>query len=217
MSEGQIHEAIIAVMQEVGAVGKDCKNTQQGYQYRSIDAIYNRIHPLFARHGIYAAPTVIDQKRETGKTKSGGTLHYSILTVEYRFIATDGSSVSVTVVGEGMDSGDKASNKAMTAAHKYALCQVLHIPYDLVDSDRESPEMQPSSVTIGQLNTLKKAWAARHGKKSQTEDEQREAFRKWAKDTIGPNSKLGGDFNPLKWSEWTVDEYEVCIGTCATD
>ena len=39
-----------------------------------------------------------------------------------------------------MDSGDKASSKAMTAAHKVVLCQTFMIPTaDLIDPDSESP------------------------------------------------------------------------------
>ena len=60
----------------------------------------------------------------------------------YRFVATDGSQVSCVVEGEGMDSGDKASNKAMAVAHKYALLQVLMIPTEeQKDPDAEVHEL----------------------------------------------------------------------------
>ena len=44
-------------------------------------------------------------------------------------------------LGEGMDSGDKASNKAMAIAYKYALFQVFCIPTEeMTDPDGESYE-----------------------------------------------------------------------------
>jgi hypothetical protein len=36
--------------------------------------------------------------------------------MRYTLYATDGSSVSAVVIGEGMDSADKSSNKAMAVA-----------------------------------------------------------------------------------------------------
>ena len=40
-----------------------------------------------------------------------------------------------------MDSGDKSSNKAMAAAMKYAICQILCIPTkDIEDPDNSTPE-----------------------------------------------------------------------------
>ena len=56
-------------------------------------------------------------------TKNNGMLLYSIVTMEYTMYAQDGSSITGQPVGEGMDSGDKASNKAMAVALKYFLLQ----------------------------------------------------------------------------------------------
>jgi len=45
-----------------------------------------------------------------------------------------------------MDSGDKAANKAMSVAHKYAFLQVLAIPTkETKDPDHESYEIKPKS------------------------------------------------------------------------
>lgn len=137
-----IFEKIPQIMSELDAIGKTKTNTQQGFKYRGIDDFYNVINPLFAKHGIFTVPSVLTQKREERTTKTGGTLVYSILEVMYSFIARDGSAVSAKVIGEGMDSGDKASNKAMAVAHKYALMQVFCVPTeDLVDPDSESHEL----------------------------------------------------------------------------
>ena len=60
--------------------------------------------------------------------------------MKYTFYAEDGSSVSAVVQGEGMDSADKSSNKAMSVAFKYACFQVLCIPTEeMKDPDAETP------------------------------------------------------------------------------
>jgi hypothetical protein len=85
-------------------------------------------------------PEVLEDATENRETKSGGSLIYRVLRIRFNFIAEDGSSAACTVIGEGMDTGDKASNKAMAVALKYALTQMLLLPYDEVDPDATTPE-----------------------------------------------------------------------------
>ena len=59
----------------------------------------------------------------------------------YTFYAPDGSNVRAVVVGEAMDSGDKSSNKAMSAALKYALLQIFRVPTESDDADATSHEV----------------------------------------------------------------------------
>jgi hypothetical protein len=137
----RIFEAMAEVMRDVDAIGKNQKNQQQGFKFRGIDDVYNAVHPILAKHGVFTAPTVLTERTEERQTKSGGNLLYRILTIKYTFFASDGSSFESTVVGEGMDSGDKAANKAMAVAHKYALLQTLCIPTeDMIDPDSQVPE-----------------------------------------------------------------------------
>ena len=136
----KIYAALAAAAKDVGAVGKDKTNTGQNYKFRGIDAVVNAVHPAFTKHGIVTALKVLDQKREERTSKGGATLIYSLLHCEVTFYATDGSSVTCGAMGEGMDSGDKASNKAMSAALKYALTQTLMIPFELYDSEDDNPE-----------------------------------------------------------------------------
>jgi hypothetical protein len=143
MEKKQIYELLPLVARDIGAVGKDGKNTQQGYSYRAIDDVLNAAHTALVKHQITAVPQVIEQKREERTTGKGTVLIYSVLTVRYNFYAPDGSGVECVVVGEGMDSGDKSSNKAMSAAYKYAIGQVFSIPFDTADSEKDSPEPAP--------------------------------------------------------------------------
>lgn len=134
-----IYETIPAVMAEIGAIGKDSWN-KQGFSYRGIDAVMNALNPAMTKYKMFAVPKVLDHKREERHAAKGGNLIYSIITVEYTFYAEDGSSVSAIVIGEGMDSGDKATNKAMSAAFKYACFQTFCIPTEeMKDPDAETP------------------------------------------------------------------------------
>jgi hypothetical protein len=139
--EKQIYKKMVAIMSDIGAIAKAKKNKMQNYQFRGIDDIYNELHNVMAKHGVFTVPQVLEQRTEERQTKNGGNLIYRIFTVQYHFYADDGSMLSSIVIGEGMDSGDKAGNKAMSAAHKYCLLQVFCIPTeDLKDSENDSQE-----------------------------------------------------------------------------
>jgi hypothetical protein len=145
-----IFEFITGIMAEVDAIAKTKENKEQGFRFRGIDDVYNMIHPLMSRFGVFSVPEVLEERTEERKSKYGGNLIYRMLKMKYTFFAQDGSSVSATVIGEGMDSGDKASNKAMAVAHKYALIQMFSIPTDemgAIDPDGETP---PPSVPLKQ-------------------------------------------------------------------
>jgi len=137
----QIFPAMAAIMRSVDAIGKNHQSAQQRFKYRGIDDLYNTLNPLLKQHGVFMAAKVLDRAREERVTDRGGKLTFTVVTVEYTFYAPDGSSVTTTVVGEGMDSGDKSTSKAMAIAHKYALLQAFCIPTDdlhLDDPDRDS-------------------------------------------------------------------------------
>lgn len=127
----QVYSAIAEVMAKLAKVGigKNNKNTQQGYKFRGIDDVYNALAPFLAESKLLILPRVKSRNVTERETKSGGVLFYVVLDVEFDFVsALDGSKHTVQVVGEAMDSGDKASNKAMSAAYKYACMEAFCIP-----------------------------------------------------------------------------------------
>ena len=137
-----IYDTIAAVMGEIGAVGKTSKNAQQGFMFRGIDAVMNAINPALIKFKLFIVPEILDQTREERTTSKGGVLIYSICKIKFTFYAEDGSNISAVVIGEGMDSGDKATNKAMSIAFKYACFQVFCIPTEeMVDPDSECHEV----------------------------------------------------------------------------
>ena len=151
----KIYSAITAVMEDIGAIGKEKKNISQGFMYRGIDDVMNALNPAFIKNKLFAVPEIIEQQREERRTAKGGLLIYSICKVKYTFFAEDGSSVTVVTIGEGMDSGDKATNKAMAIAFKYACFQLFCIPTEeMQDTDRESHEVAEPKIKKEEYKAL---------------------------------------------------------------
>ena len=139
----EIYAAIASIMTEVGAIGKDKQagSGSFGYKFRGIDDVMNRLNPLMSKHGVFVVPEVLESTREERINQKGNSVIYSVIKVKYTYYAKDGSSVSSIVIGEGMDTGDKASNKAMSVAMKYSMFQVFCIPTEeMNDPDGEIPE-----------------------------------------------------------------------------
>lgn len=157
--QGQIYGALARVMAEVGVVGKAKKNAQQGYQFRGIDDVVAHVQHVMAAQGVVVVPRVVGREREMVSTKSGGTMASVRLVVDHVFYAQDGSSVTCTTLGEAMDSGDKASNKAMSAALKYALTQTLLIP--TYETDRDTEEAAPVMAAAPAVPVAAKQEAAK--------------------------------------------------------
>jgi len=166
MAGGHIYEAMPKIADAIGAIGKTKKNQQQGYSFRGIDDVYNAAHRALIEHSVFVTTKVVDLKREERATKSGGVLIYTTLLLEVSFVASDGSSVTTITAGEGMDSSDKSTNKAMSAALKYAFFQTFTIPIvEAVDADHETPEpaarqAQKLPEAISPERAAFNAWAA---------------------------------------------------------
>ena len=141
----EIFNLIPKVMAEIGGVAKTRKNEQQKYSFRGIEDMYLAAHPAMVHYGVFCAPEVVDRNEyrfekinDYGKVS---TWIHVALKVRHRFYASDGSYVDVTTCGEGLDNSDKATNKAMSGAMKYALIELFCVPTeDVEDADRTTPE-----------------------------------------------------------------------------
>lgn len=160
MSEAtkSIFGLIPKIMAEVGAVPKNRRNPQQGYAFRGIDDVYAALQGPMAAHGVFVVPRVIRERREERTTAKGTVLVYVMLRVSHTFYGPDGSSVEAITVGEAMDSGDKASNKAMAAAMKYALIETFCLPTEGDnDSENQSPaEIKPRLASAAQVAEIRR-------------------------------------------------------------
>lgn len=136
----KVYQAINEVQKELAKTGitKDRKNQQQGYSFRGIDDVYNTLSPLLAKAGLVILPRVLGRECVERQSAKGGMLFYVTVEAEFDFVSSeDGSKHTVKTFGEAMDSADKATNKAMSAAYKYAAFQAFAIPTE-GDNDSEN-------------------------------------------------------------------------------
>lgn len=147
----KVYQAINAVQKALAKCGisKDRKNSQgTGYMFRGIDDVYNVVSPLLAENGLCILPRVLSRQCEERQSKNGGALFYVTVEVEFDFVSSeDASKHTVKTFGEAMDSGDKATNKAMSAAYKYAAFQAFAIPTE-GDNDADSQTHTVNPATI---------------------------------------------------------------------
>ena len=140
MSAKKVYEAIASVTASLAKEGisKDRKNESQGYKFRGIDDVYNALAPFLAGAKLCILPNVQERVVVERVNAKGTILLYVTVKVDFAFVsAEDGSDHHVVTYGEAMDSGDKATNKAMSAAYKYAAMQAFCIPTE-GDNDADS-------------------------------------------------------------------------------
>ena len=143
----KVYQAINKVQAALSKNGitKDRRNQQQGYNFRGIDDVYNALSPLLAENGLCILPRILSRQCEERQTAKGGALFYVTVEAEFDFVSSeDGSAHVVRTFGEAMDSGDKATNKAMSAAYKYAAFQAFAIPTEGDhDADAQTHQVVP--------------------------------------------------------------------------
>lgn len=152
----KIYAAISLVQRDLAKIGisKNHTNSQgSGYKFRGIDDVYNAIAPLLYLHGLCILPRMISRIATERTSAKGSQLFYVTVEAEFDFVAVeDGSKHVVRTFGEAMDSGDKATNKAMSAAYKYACFQAFAIPVDGNDSEKDSYEVKKNKIDNNRLS-----------------------------------------------------------------
>ena len=216
LGEEKIYSAICAVMEDIGAVGKNGINKTQGFKYRGIDAVMNALSPAMIKHKVFCVPELLEQTREERQSAKGNLLIYSICRMRYRFFTTDGSFVDAVTVGEGMDSGDKATNKAMAVAFKYACFQTFCIPTEelMDDPDKESPEAKgrkkPAKATEQEKVTGNSQPPTRQDVIG-ADQEKLAAIRKELNRTGVEEQKILAAFKVKKFEDMTQQQYAACM------
>lgn len=157
METKNVYALISAVMADIAATGisKARNNAQQGYKFRGIDDVYNAMAPIIARHGLVIVPRYTHREQTERATAKGTPLYSVVVTGELDFVSPhDGSTHTARLYGEAMDMADKATNKAMSAAYKYACMQVFCIPTE-GDNDADAVTHAPAaSITAEQAANI---------------------------------------------------------------
>jgi hypothetical protein len=152
-----IAQALSEVMKAVGGIAKKDKNTSQGFNFRGIDSVVNAVSPQLQKFGVIVVPSVEDYEYATVEIGRNRTaMGHVRIKVKYTFIGSNGDAIATTVVGEAMDSGDKATAKAMSVAFRTALLQALCLPTDEPDPDASSYERSSANDVIAPSAVLTK-------------------------------------------------------------
>jgi len=158
METKKVYQAINEVASELAQMGiaKNSKNQMQGFNFRGIDAVYNALAPLLAKHKLAILPRCTERVCVERTNAKGTALFYVTIKADFDFVGIDGSIHTVSTYGEAMDSGDKATNKAMSAAYKYAAFQAFCIPTEetAIDADSETHEVVKPILSDSQCADL---------------------------------------------------------------
>jgi YHS domain-containing protein len=223
-----VYQSIAQVQKKLAheGISKARENKSQGYKFRGIDDVYNALAPVLAEHGLCILPRILSREVAERETKNGGVLFYVTVEAEFDFVsAEDGTKHTVKTYGEAMDSGDKATNKAMSAAYKYACMQAFCIPTE-GDNDADAtthevkPRAQPASTEGDPVHGMALTVTAKEKKQSKAgkpyyvitaADTQGEAFEVRV---IGPAMKYADQAQigqPVtvdgKWSSYNGQTY----------
>lgn len=218
-----IYKAIAGVMEDIGAVGKEkeFRSNQGSYKFRGIDDVMNALHPSMVKNKIFVVPVILEQIREVRTSKTGISMYVSICKIRYEFYAEDGSCISAVVIGEGMDTGDKATNKAMSIAFKYACFQVFCIPTEeMIDPDSERPELSDDNQkeikkkSSAQKSKTSQAKSGKSGASCNTEKVNHEMITEIEEKirTYGAElEKILALYKVSKISDMTIENYKDCV------
>lgn len=145
----KVYQAIAAVSAQLAkdGIGKSRENKTQGFKFRGIDETLNALAPVLSANGLVVLPRMMTRQITERESRNGGVLFSVVVEAEFDFVsAEDGTTHTVRTFGEAMDSGDKATNKAMSIAYKYAAFLAFCIPVEgmAADADETVHEVKPS-------------------------------------------------------------------------
>jgi hypothetical protein len=141
--------ALNLVMAEVGYVQKT--GTMQGparYSYAREADFIAALRPAMVKHGLCMLPRAVEVlTAEVVHTSAGKPANRVVVRTTFGLLhAPSGETLIVQALGEGQDVGDKATNKAMTGAMKYALRQSFCI--ETGDDPDDTPSQQQERAAL---------------------------------------------------------------------
>ena len=184
-----IYERMSLITAEIGVVEKNLNvqvNSKSSYKAVSERDVLDAVKPIEAKYRVYSYPVlrqIIDHDVLVKETEykeqitRTNTLFMRVETI-YRFVNMDKPDeyIEIATYGDGIDTGDKATGKAMTYADKYALMRA----YKLSTGDDPDKEASPENgyekkaepkATARQVDMIENLYS----------DEEIETIYKWAK------------------------------------
>lgn len=130
-----IYQKMSAITQEISTVAKNLQVGEGKNQYKAVGEadVLAAVKPVEAKHGVYSYPysrEIVESGEMIATTKYGErkSLYLRLKTI-YRFVNMEKPDeyIDITTYGDGVDSQDKATGKAMTYSDKYALLKAYKI------------------------------------------------------------------------------------------
>ena len=144
-----LYRKILEVMKKVNAVPKDKVNDFHKYTYTSEAAVIKAVREAMVEVGLIAIPEILHTEEKTDGKTTIATIRYCLKVID----TETGAYENICVVGQGMDTGDKAYYKAITGANKYALMKLFQIPStDDPEADIETDKRESESKGGGHGN-----------------------------------------------------------------
>ena len=131
-----IYEKMSAITREIADVAKNLEvEINERTKYKAVGEydVLKAVKPIEHKYGVYSFPAhreIVESGEIVNSTKYGEKRSLFVrIEVIYRFVNVEKPEeyVEVFSYGDGVDSQDKASGKAMTYADKYALLKAYKI------------------------------------------------------------------------------------------
>ncbi len=80
-----VFQRVLAIIDELPAIGKTQRNEQQKFMFRGHDDVMNALNPLLAKHGVFIVPDVLERVVGERQTSRGATMYEVNLHVRFTF------------------------------------------------------------------------------------------------------------------------------------
>ena len=175
-----LYQKLAKITGEIGVIAKDGNNQQQKYKYIEYETIAGKFRELFSKYNVVLIPSMVEQERTSITTARGASGVSTVCHFEFTVVNADKPDDRFVVKwqGEAADYGDKATNKAATAAVKYYLMRQFNISSKGdEDPDSQTPEVaqkqqKPAMASVRQITAVSKLLA----NKGITNSEDRKAI-----------------------------------------
>lgn len=147
-----IHESILAVMRDVGAVEKGGYNKMQQFSYRGYDGVINAVSPALKKNGvtIHQKAGSLNIQREAHTNAKGGRVIDVWGTAVFVWTGPEGDTREVEVYADARDLSDKSGAKLETVLNRINLIMTLALPTE--DKDPDEDYIESSSAPEGQAD-----------------------------------------------------------------
>lgn len=140
-------EKLRQVMLVAGSVEKRGYNSHQNYRYVMESDVSDAVRNAFVEQGVIWIPSIETMEHNPIEVSQRGekrTAYMARILMRVTLLNSEDTSdkLELLTAGIGLDSGDKALNKAITAAQKYALMKLFLMG---TDDDSENPKHDASS------------------------------------------------------------------------